>query len=103
MYYKYFGGVPLAHHSHSFSGITTFNKGHIHHFAGITAKAVSGVPHVHYMKGITTFNMNHEHAYVTRTGSAILLPDGRHYHYFEARVEYVEGHVHYIRGFTSAD
>ncbi|MDF2882555.1 MAG: YmaF family protein [Clostridiaceae bacterium] len=93
----------MAQHSHSFSGITTFNKDHIHHYGGVTAKATSGVPHVHNMEGITTYNLEHEHPYVTRTGPAIFLPNGLHYHYFETRVEYVKEHTHYISGYTSAD
>lgn len=90
-------------HSHSFSGATTYNKGHIHHYGGVTAKAQSGVPHTHRMKGTTTFNHDHDHDYATVTGPAILLPDGRHYHYYETRVEYKNGHTHYIGGHTSAD
>lgn len=90
-------------HSHSYSGATTYNDGHIHHYGGVTDKALSGVPHNHCMKGITTFNDNHEHSYVTKTGPAIILPRGYHYHYFETKVKLADGHIHYIYGCTSAD
>lgn len=55
------------------------------------------------MKGITTFNLGHEHKYVTETSPGIDLPDGRHYHCFRTRVEFEDGHIHYISGYTSAD
>ncbi len=93
----------MPQHSHSYSGKTTYNQGHIHHYGGVTSKSPSGVPHNHGMKGITTFHNDHDHSYITKTGPAINLPDGRHYHYFETRVDRKDGHIHYICGFTSAD
>lgn len=93
----------MKEHSHSYAGITTYNKGHIHHYGGVTAKAPSGVPHTHSMDGETTYNLEHDHDYKTRTGPAMHLPDGRHYHYFQTPVELVNGHIHYISGYTSAD
>lgn len=93
----------MAQHSHSYSGTSTYNQGHIHHYGGVTNKAVSGVPHDHHMEGITTFNKNHEHNYATKTGPAIILPCGCHYHYFETKVKLANGHIHYISGYTSID
>ena len=93
----------MPQHSHSYSGTTTYDQVHIHHYGGVTTKATSGVPHTHCMEGITTFNADHDHKYVTKTGPAMNLPDGRHYHYFETRVEPAAGHIHYICGYTSAD
>lgn len=90
-------------HSHSVSGSTTFNKGHIHHFGEVTALAASGVPHVHILKGVSTFNLSHDHVYETKTGPAIFLANGLHYHYFTAKLQLEKGHIHYISGFTSAD
>ncbi|MBC8061682.1 MAG: hypothetical protein H7Y18_13585 [Clostridiaceae bacterium] len=90
-------------HSHSFSGSTTYVKNHIHNYGGVTAKAASGIPHVHSMEGNTTFNVAHEHTYMTRTGPAIPVQDGLHYHYFKTRVTLVKGHSHYIYGKTSID
>lgn len=93
----------MPQHSHSYSGATTYNQGHIHHYGGITSKAPTGVPHDHGMRGVTTFNNGHEHNYVTETSPAINLPDGRHYHYFRTRVELADGHIHYMSGYTSAN
>ena len=42
----------MPQHSHSYSGTTTYDQGHIHHYGGVTYKAPSGVPHDHKMKGI---------------------------------------------------
>lgn len=74
----------------NFSGSTTWNKAHIHHFGGITTKAVSGVPLVHNMGGSTTFNLEHKHPYITKTGPAIFLKNGHHIHYFKTKVEIVK-------------
>lgn len=93
----------MPEHSHSYSGTTTYSQGHVHHYGGVTDRAPSGVPHNHYMEGDTTFNHGHHHDYVTRTGPAINLPDGRHYHYFQTIVKRADGHIHYIGGYTSAD
>lgn len=93
----------MPQHSHSYSGATTYNQGHIHHYGGITSKAQSGVPHKHSMRGITTFTDGHEHNYVTETSPAMNLEDGRHYHYFRTSVKLADGHIHYMSGYTSAD
>jgi hypothetical protein len=93
----------LAEHSHAYTGPTTYDYGHIHHYGGITSKAPSGVPHVHSMKGETTYNHEHNHEYETKTGPAIMLPNGLHYHAYRTRVNYANGHIHYISGYTSAD
>lgn len=93
----------MPKHSHGYAGATTYNHGHIHHYGGVTDKAPSGVPHTHCIEGATTFNLAHDHKYTTQTGPAINLPDGRHYHCFQTRVEFENGHIHYISGYTSAD
>lgn len=93
----------MAQHSHSYSGTTTFNAAHLHHYGGVTAKAASGVPHVHYIEETTTYNQEHEHIYATTTGPAIFFQNGLHHHYFQTKVEFINGHLHYIHGFTSAD
>jgi hypothetical protein len=90
-------------HSHSFSGETTINDGHIHNYGGVTSIEQTGVPHMHYIKGITTYHNNHDHEYETRTGPSIMLPNGLHYHYYEAQVKFADGHSHFIQGYTSAD
>lgn len=90
-------------HSHSYAGITTYDQGHIHYYGGVTTKASNGVPHTHSMEGETTYNHDHEHDYETKTGPAIMLTNGLHYHYFKTRVKLENGHTHYISGFTSAD
>lgn len=93
----------MKKHSHAYAGSTTCNKGHIHNYGGVTTKAKSGVPHHHHMEGITTYDKEHEHKYSTKTGPAIHLINGLHYHYFETKVTLVDGHIHCIAGFTSAN
>lgn len=93
----------MSKHSHSYFGQTTFNDGHIHHFAGVTSKEASGVPHIHSMEGETTYNNEHEHSYSTKTGPVIPVPSGGHMHCYTTRVEYEDGHIHYIQGYTSVD
>lgn len=90
-------------HSHSFSGVSTLSKGHVHHYGEVTNEAPSTTGHTHSMKGSTTFNLEHSHRYSTRTGPAIKLPNGLHYHRFETKVEITKDHFHYISGNTSAD
>jgi hypothetical protein len=90
-------------HSHSFCGETSYDDGHIHHYGGITSKSASGVPHIHSMKETTSFIDDHRHDYMTKTGPAILIQGGLHYHYYETTVEYEDGHIHFISGYTSAD
>ncbi|MDD7793522.1 YmaF family protein [Clostridium sp. 'White wine YQ'] len=90
-------------HSHSISGETTINDGHIHNYGEVTSIEPSGVPHIHYIKGITTYHEDHAHEYETRTGPSITMPNGLHYHYYEAQVKFADGHHHFIRGYTSAE
>jgi YmaF family len=89
-------------HTHGFSGVTSFDVGHRHGYAGLTDPAPSGVPHTHAYATVTTFNDGHEHFIRGRTGPAIPLPGGGHYHYFEG-VTTINGrtpHRHTYRGRT---
>lgn len=70
-------------HVHNFSGITSFDIGHRHHYSGRTEPALSGVPHIHAYFTATSFDDGHTHTIHGRTGPAIKLPGGEHYHYFE--------------------
>ncbi|KGK81740.1 YmaF family protein [Clostridium sp. HMP27] len=90
-------------HSHSYVGTTSFDDCHVHHYGGVTSKSPSGVPHTHCLKGETTYLDDHDHDYETKTGPAIVLHDGLHYHYYETRVRCADGHIHYICGCTSTD
>ncbi|MHC1682548.1 MAG: YmaF family protein [Clostridiaceae bacterium] len=93
----------MPKHSHSFSGTTTYDQGHIHHYGGVTSIEEGGVPHVHEIEDFTTYNRGHQHPYTTRTGPAIYLPNGLHYHVIQTRVKLVNNHIHYIRDYTSTD
>ncbi|WP_313731285.1 YmaF family protein [Cohnella nanjingensis] len=91
-----------AVHEHSFSGITSFDVGHSHEYAGVTAPAPSGVPHVHEYRAETTFNDGHTHFIHGTTSGCVDLPGGGHFHYFEGYTT-VNGrhpHAHAYQGRT---
>jgi hypothetical protein len=101
LYITSWNGRPV--HNHHFSGMTSFNAGHDHQYAGITAPAPTGVPHTHRYFTVTSFDDGHEHEIQGVTGPAIPLPDGRHYHTFQG-VTTVNGshpHSHRYSGNTS--
>jgi len=100
LYITSWDGRPV--HVHSFAGVTSFDVGHSHEYAGVTAPAPSGVPHVHEYQAETTFNDGHTHFIRGTTGEAIPIPGGGHYHYFEG-VTTVNGrhpHAHGYQGRT---
>jgi hypothetical protein len=83
------GGVK-PHHAHIYYAKTTESKGHYHFIDGIT-RVVNGNSydrHFHLYRGITSMSNNHYHRYYGKTGPAIPLPDGGHYHEFEERTYY---------------
>jgi hypothetical protein len=94
-------GRPV--HKHHFSGVTSFNVGHEHRYAGITEPAPSGVPHSHQYFTVTSFDDGHKHEIRGVTGPAISLPSGGHYHNFQG-VTTINGdhpHSHKYSGKTS--
>jgi len=74
-------GMPV--HVHPFSGVTSFDDGHRHGYAGMTEPAPNGVPHTHAYSTTTSFNDRHSHAISGRTGPAIPLQGGGHLHIFQ--------------------
>ncbi|MNW45596.1 YmaF family protein [compost metagenome] len=100
LYITSWNGRPV--HVHSFSGVTSFDVGHAHKYAGVTEPAPTGVPHVHVYHTQTTFNDGHIHLIRGTTGNAIPLPNGGHFHYFEG-VTSINGaipHTHSYQGKT---
>ncbi|XID94557.1 YmaF family protein [Paenibacillaceae bacterium WGS1546] len=100
LYITSWDGRPV--HVHAFSGVTSFNVGHSHRYAGVTAPAPTGVEHVHEYFTETSFDDGHTHLIRGRTGGAIPLPSGGHYHFFEG-VTTVNGrtpHTHAYEGRT---
>lgn len=94
-------GRPI--HRHHFSGVTSFNAGHDHRYAGTTEPAPSGVPHNHKYYTVTFMNDGHKHEIRGVTGPAVPLPNGGHYHNFHG-VTTVNGshpHSHKYSGKTS--
>ncbi|WP_226668367.1 YmaF family protein [Metabacillus litoralis] len=78
------------HHAHRFFAKTTEEKGHFHFIEGFT-RMVNGHAldqHVHLYRGITSFENKHYHRFYGKTGPAIPLKDGGHYHIFENRTYY---------------
>ena len=92
-----------AVHVHHFSGVTSYDVGHAHRYAGTTAPAPSGVPHTHRYCTITTFDDGHTHTIAGVTGPDVPVPGGGHYHLFRG-VTTVNGlmpHTHTYCGRTS--
>lgn len=92
-------------HAHAFSGVTSFDVGHAHEYAGITAPAPTGVPHVYQYATETSFNDGHVHFIRGTTGDAIPIQGGGHYHLFEGftSVNGMRPHAHAYRGRTDGE
>lgn len=115
---------PVKHpsHAHYFRGITGYTLQHAHQLEFFTypvnGNGYDG--HVHDFQGFTQDSLKgdrrHFHRFLTRTGPAIALPDGSHYHQVETTVDdepfihrgnyyrtvfAIQRHVHVIRGPTS--
>jgi hypothetical protein len=101
LYITSWDGRPV--HVHPFAGITSFDVGHSHQYAGVTEPAPSGVQHVHGYYAVTSFDDGHTHVIRGTTGPAIPLPGGGHVHYFEGytTVSGVQPHAHMYSGQTS--
>lgn len=80
LYLTSWNGAPV--HRHDFAGVTSFDNGHQHRYAGTTEPAPSGLPHTHRYMAITSTNDGHRHEIRGVTGPAIPLPQGGHYHEF---------------------
>ncbi|OMP67373.1 YmaF family protein [Domibacillus epiphyticus] len=95
-------GRPVLH-IHHFSGVTSFNAGHDHQYAGKTEPAPSGVPHTHKYFTATSVDNGHKHEIRGVTGPAIPLPGGGHYHMFNGvtTTNGAQPHSHKYSGSTS--
>lgn len=93
LYITSWDGRPLPH-VHPFSGITSFDAGHQHRYAGITEPAATGVPHVHGYFAETSFDDGHTHMIKGVTGPSIPLPGGGHIHQFEGYTTVNGRHPH---------
>ncbi|WP_062052104.1 YmaF family protein [Bacillus sp. JCM 19034] len=94
-------GRPV--HTHEFRGVTSFDVGHDHRYAGTTEPAPNDVQHTHHYRTFTSFDARHRHEIQGVTGPAIFLPEGGHYHEFSG-VTTVDGdtpHRHRYSGRTS--
>ncbi|MCC3373647.1 YmaF family protein [Cohnella sp. REN36] len=94
LYITSWDGRAVHAHAHAFAGITSFDVGHSHEYAGVTAPAPTGVPHVHEYQAETTFNDGHTHFIRGTTGGAVDLPGGGHIHYFEGYTTVNGRHPH---------
>lgn len=72
LYITSWDGRPVSH-VHPFSGVTSYDEGHSHQYAGVTGPAIQvpGGRHVHYFEGFTTLNgiSPHTHHYRGNTGN----------------------------------
>nr|WP_234032936.1 YmaF family protein [Paenibacillus faecalis] len=98
-------GRSVNVHVHPFSGDTSYDVGHFHHYAGITEAAPSGVQHVHNYYAVTSFDDGHKHTIRGTTGPAYPLPGGGHYHHFEGytTVNGAVPHAHKYAGNTGKE
>jgi YmaF family len=83
-------GAIRPHHAHFYFTETTVSKDHFHILKGFT-KPVNGNSfdrHFHRYLGITSFDNKHYHRYYGKTGPAIPLSDGGHYHELDNRTYY---------------
>ncbi|WP_188800903.1 YmaF family protein [Sporolactobacillus putidus] len=96
-------GRPV--HVHEFRGVTSFDVGHAHKYAGTTEPAPSGVPHTHRYFTFTSVDDGHRHEIRGVTGPAIPLPGGGHYHEFRGTttVSGATPHTHKYSGKTSPE
>lgn len=75
-------------HAHYYYADSTIKEDHEHIVDGFTF-SVNGSNtdnHMHAFKGVTSFEKGHYHRYYGKTGSAIPLPNGTHYHEISGRV-----------------
>jgi hypothetical protein len=101
LYITSWDGRPI--HTHQFKGVTSFDDGHSHQYAGTTEPAPSGVQHTHRYFTSTSVEDRHRHQIRGVTGLSIPLPNGGHYHEFSG-VTTVAGaspHRHRYGGRTS--
>lgn len=91
-----------AVHTHEFSGMTSFDDGHNHQYAGTTQPAPTGVQHTHQYFTFTTVDNRHRHQIRGVTGPAIPLPNGGHYHEFKGvtTIDGMHPHRHSYGGRT---
>jgi len=89
--------------SHGFRGVTSFEAGHNHMYAGTTVPAPSEVQHTHQYFTFTSVDDQHQHEIRGVTGPAISLPNGGHYHEFSGvtTVNGMNPHRHNYSGNTS--
>lgn len=88
---------------HEFRGVTSFDVGHSHGYAGTTEPAPSGVPHTHRYFTFTSVDDRHRHEIRGVTSPAIPLPNGGHYHEFSGftTINGANSHRHSYSGRTS--
>ena len=89
-----------VYHVHPFSGVTSYDDGHVHRYAAVTEPAQTGVPHVHRYYTETSVNDRHIHVIQGVTGPAIDVAGGGHIHYFRGitTVNGMRPHSHYYEG-----
>ncbi|MDQ0195275.1 YmaF family protein [Paenibacillus wynnii] len=97
-------GRPVVH-VHPYSGVTSYDDGHVHQYASVTEPALSGVPHVHRYFTVTSIDQGHTHVIQGTTGPAIDIPGGSHIHYFEGvtTLSGMRPHTHRYKGTTGKD
>lgn len=96
-------GMPVQGHVHELKGVTSYDVGHNHKYAGTTEPAPSGIQHTHRYFTFTSVDDRHRHQIRGVTGPAIRLPNGGHYHEFSGftTVDGVTPHRHSYGGRTS--
>lgn len=83
-------GAVKPHHTHYYLLKSSDAKGHYHVVKGIT-RVINGNRldrHIHMFRGVTTLDNRHYHRFYGKTGPAIPLEGGGHYHVIDERTFY---------------
>ncbi|HHW32263.1 MAG TPA: hypothetical protein GXX20_11440 [Clostridiaceae bacterium] len=92
----------MYYHDHNYSGVTSFNDGHVHRYAGTTTFAPDRKGHIHYVEGVTSYEDGHVHTYGVSTSVDFPVPGGGHIHFIRVNTQVTDQHVHFIRDITDS-
>lgn len=90
----------LKPHNHEFSTSTNYAKDdeceiHNHRIACVTGEAIRvGKTHIHKIEATTDTFGDHSHKVCDKTGPAIYLPNGKHFHIVKGETAKSDGHDH---------
>ena len=87
-------------HNHEFTLVTDYEKDdecrvHNHSFSGVTGPAIKcGKSHIHKVETFVDTFIDHIHKICDKTGPAIYLPSGKHFHIVKGETSENDEHDH---------